>query len=177
MITSPPKLAWSTTERGLEMELVLLSQRGLSSILMVPSGHTHLSCAWKNTPKHGKMLLMRYMRKGERYSSNPGTQVRRVILDIEFTSHATDKKGLQGRIQHEGMPLLRASGYPVYAPSCIPAAGGKFRLLEGKPVGPSLKSFREGPNSDQSPGAYEQHHRGYEHVGHQRAVPYICHIG
>ncbi|KAH7126000.1 hypothetical protein EDB81DRAFT_951410 [Dactylonectria macrodidyma] len=38
-----------------------------------------------------------------------------------------------GRIQHEGMPQMQASGYPVYAPSPIPAAGGKFRHLEGIP--------------------------------------------
>lgn len=30
--------------------------------------------------------------------------------------------------------MLEKSGYPVYAPSCIPAAGGKFRVLEGVPV-------------------------------------------
>ncbi|KAH7127794.1 hypothetical protein B0J13DRAFT_483231 [Dactylonectria estremocensis] len=38
-----------------------------------------------------------------------------------------------GRIQNEGMPMMKSSGYPVYAPSAIPAAGGKFRLLDGKP--------------------------------------------
>ncbi|OJJ36097.1 hypothetical protein ASPWEDRAFT_111961 [Aspergillus wentii DTO 134E9] len=38
-----------------------------------------------------------------------------------------------GRIQHEDMPMLKESGYPVLAPSTVPAAGGKFRLLEGKP--------------------------------------------
>lgn len=30
--------------------------------------------------------------------------------------------------------MIKASGYPVYAPSKIPAAGGKFRTLEGCPV-------------------------------------------
>ncbi|TFK54622.1 FMN-linked oxidoreductase [Heliocybe sulcata] len=38
-----------------------------------------------------------------------------------------------GRIQNENMPMLKESGYPVLAPSRIPAAGGKFRVLEGAP--------------------------------------------
>ncbi|RMJ07955.1 hypothetical protein CDV36_012442 [Fusarium kuroshium] len=38
-----------------------------------------------------------------------------------------------GRIQHEDMPMMKASGYPVYAPSAVPAAGGKFRVLPGMP--------------------------------------------
>lgn len=39
-----------------------------------------------------------------------------------------------GRIQNEKMPQLAASEYPVLAPSAVPAAGGKFRTLEGSPV-------------------------------------------
>lgn len=39
-----------------------------------------------------------------------------------------------GRIQNENMPLLKESGYPILAPSKIPAAGGKYRLLDGAPV-------------------------------------------
>ncbi|KAK5400808.1 hypothetical protein LTR06_011229 [Exophiala xenobiotica] len=38
-----------------------------------------------------------------------------------------------GRIQNEDMPLLKQSGYPVLAPSPVPAKGGKFRTLEGQP--------------------------------------------
>ncbi|PYI03523.1 flavo protein NADH-dependent oxidoreductase [Aspergillus sclerotiicarbonarius CBS 121057] len=38
-----------------------------------------------------------------------------------------------GRIQNDNMPMLKQSGYPVYAPSKIPAKGGKFRTLEGNP--------------------------------------------
>lgn len=39
-----------------------------------------------------------------------------------------------GRIQHHEMPLLKKSGYPVLAPSRIPASGGKFREVDGTPV-------------------------------------------
>ncbi|RAK98714.1 FMN-linked oxidoreductase [Aspergillus ibericus CBS 121593] len=38
-----------------------------------------------------------------------------------------------GRIQNDNMPMLKQSQYPVYAPSKIPAKGGKFRTLEGQP--------------------------------------------
>ncbi|KAL4863516.1 hypothetical protein BDV12DRAFT_189608 [Aspergillus spectabilis] len=38
-----------------------------------------------------------------------------------------------GRIQNENMPLLKENGYPVLAPSPIPAAGGKYRTLPGQP--------------------------------------------
>ncbi|KAL2785975.1 hypothetical protein BJX66DRAFT_347109 [Aspergillus keveii] len=38
-----------------------------------------------------------------------------------------------GRIQNERMPMLREISYPVYAPSRVPAKGGKFRTLEGVP--------------------------------------------
>jgi 2,4-dienoyl-CoA reductase-like NADH-dependent reductase (Old Yellow Enzyme family) len=31
------------------------------------------------------------------------------------------------------MPMLREISYPVYAPSRVPAKGGKFRTLEGVP--------------------------------------------
>lgn len=31
------------------------------------------------------------------------------------------------------MPMLKKSGYPVYAPSKVPAKGGKYRTLEGLP--------------------------------------------
>lgn len=39
-----------------------------------------------------------------------------------------------GRIQNDRMPMSQKTGTPVYAASAIPAAGGKFRELEGKPV-------------------------------------------
>ena len=39
-----------------------------------------------------------------------------------------------GRAQNEGMPMLKDKGYPVLAPSDIPAHGGKYRGLEGHPV-------------------------------------------
>ncbi|GLA30949.1 hypothetical protein AnigIFM63326_009384 [Aspergillus niger] len=38
-----------------------------------------------------------------------------------------------GRIQNENMPMLKESGYPIYAPSKVPAKGGKYRTLEGLP--------------------------------------------
>ncbi|KAE8151966.1 hypothetical protein BDV25DRAFT_128353 [Aspergillus avenaceus] len=38
-----------------------------------------------------------------------------------------------GRIQNENMPMLKQTGYPVYAPSRIKAAGGKYRSLEDRP--------------------------------------------
>ncbi|GAA89040.1 flavoprotein NADH-dependent oxidoreductase [Aspergillus luchuensis IFO 4308] len=38
-----------------------------------------------------------------------------------------------GRIQNDSMPMLKESGYPVYAPSKVPAKGGKYRTLEGLP--------------------------------------------
>lgn len=38
-----------------------------------------------------------------------------------------------GRIQNEEMPMLKDIGHPVYAPSKVPAKGGKFRTLEGVP--------------------------------------------
>ncbi|GKZ95804.1 hypothetical protein AnigIFM59636_009812 [Aspergillus niger] len=38
-----------------------------------------------------------------------------------------------GRIQNENMPTLKESGYPIYAPSKVPAKGGKYRTLEGLP--------------------------------------------
>ncbi|XRM43763.1 hypothetical protein ABZX51_006921 [Aspergillus tubingensis] len=38
-----------------------------------------------------------------------------------------------GRIQNDNMPMLKESGYPVYAPSKVPAKGGKYRTLEGLP--------------------------------------------
>jgi 2,4-dienoyl-CoA reductase-like NADH-dependent reductase (Old Yellow Enzyme family) len=43
-----------------------------------------------------------------------------------------------GRIQNKNMPLLKESGYPVLAPSPVPAAGGKFRELPGSPVNAPL---------------------------------------
>ena len=39
-----------------------------------------------------------------------------------------------GRIQNDKMPQLEESRYPVLAASAVPAAGGKFRTLEGVPV-------------------------------------------
>ncbi|KAI2913738.1 hypothetical protein CBS147343_7550 [Aspergillus niger] len=38
-----------------------------------------------------------------------------------------------GRIQNENMPMLKKSGNPIYAPSKVPAKGGKYRTLEGLP--------------------------------------------
>ncbi|KAK6956937.1 hypothetical protein Daesc_002219 [Daldinia eschscholtzii] len=38
-----------------------------------------------------------------------------------------------GRIQNDNMPMLKEHNYPVYAPSKIPATGGKFHSLEGCP--------------------------------------------
>lgn len=39
-----------------------------------------------------------------------------------------------GRAQNENMPMLKENGYPVLAPSSIPAEGGRYRNLEGQPV-------------------------------------------
>lgn len=39
-----------------------------------------------------------------------------------------------GRCQNENMPMLKENDYPVLAPSNIPSSGGKYRLIEGKPV-------------------------------------------
>lgn len=38
-----------------------------------------------------------------------------------------------GRIQNEQMPMIKETGHPVYAPSKVPAKGGKYRTLEGLP--------------------------------------------
>lgn len=51
-----------------------------------------------------------------------------------------------GRIQNENMPLLKANGYLVLAPSRVRAEGGTYRLLEGCPVcfvGPRRKEKEE----------------------------------
>ncbi|GCB21346.1 N-ethylmaleimide reductase [Aspergillus awamori] len=53
---------------------------------------------------------------GGRSSSSHGTQV-----------------SIARRIQNGNMPMLKESGYPIYAPSKIPAKGGKYRTLEGLP--------------------------------------------
>ena len=39
-----------------------------------------------------------------------------------------------GRIQNEQMPIMKKMGRPVFAPSAIKAAGGKYRELPGNPV-------------------------------------------
>ena len=39
----------------------------------------------------------------------------------------------EGRAQHDLAPILQQTGYPVLAPSAIPAKAGKYRFLPGNP--------------------------------------------
>jgi 2,4-dienoyl-CoA reductase-like NADH-dependent reductase (Old Yellow Enzyme family) len=65
---------------------------------------------------------------------HPGKSLDNVLQAITGRTAQLIGWDFTGRCQNENMPMLKESGYPVLAPSKIPAKGGKYHALEGMPV-------------------------------------------
>jgi hypothetical protein len=62
------------------------------------------------------------------------------MVNVPWATQMSANLVILGRQQNENMPMLKQGGYPVLAPSVIPATGGKYHDPPGIAVSLCLKS-------------------------------------